>query len=299
MTHKNAKTAFKPFKLATVLGLFLMLVLTMGHMNAQSIQGSILGTVKDTKGAVVPGAEVTLTNLDAGTVRTIKSSGVGDYRFEDLVAGNYSLTVTAAGFGKYEVTSVKLVVRQELRLDAKLNVGTVQAEVKVSGDAAGAIETDSPTISGTFNSDDATHLPTNTRASFSGTSPAGIFGALPGVQDDSSGISLQGALPYQVEVAVDGITVKSATGGNFIHDAFPSSESISEIRADGVLAGAEFSNPAQIAVTTKGGTNKLHGSGFWYYQNSECDAIAYTYPTTRPSPDSMAIHSAAASAARW
>ncbi len=286
MTHTNANAAFKPFRLAmTVLGLFLVLALTMGRINAQSIQGSIQGTVKDTKGAVVPGAEVTLTNLDAGTVRSIKSSGVGEYRFEDLVAGNYSLAVTAPGFGNFEVTSVKLVVRQELRLDAKLGVGAVQTEVKVSGDSAGTIETDSPTISGTFNSDDATNLPTNSRASFSGTSPAGIFTALPGVQGDSSGISLQGALPYQVEVAVDGITVKSATGGNFLSDSFPSSESIAEIRADGVLAGAEFSDPAQIAVTTKGGTNNLHGSGFWYYQSSAWDAIAYTYPTTMTKPN--------------
>jgi hypothetical protein len=287
MTHKKSNTVIQSCLLRgmSVLGLFLMFVLAMGRMDAQSIQGSIQGTVKDSKGAVVPGAEITLTNLDEGTLRTAKTNGVGDYRFEDLVAGRYNLVVTAAGFDKYAVSDVKLVVRQELRLDAKLSVGTVQQEVKVSGDAVSAIETDSPTISGNFTADDATNLPTNSRASFSGTTPAGIFTALPGVQGDASGISLQGALPYQVEVAVDGITVKNATGGNFIPDAFPSSESISEIRADGVLAGAEFSDPAQIAVTTKGGTNKLHGSGFVYYQSSAWDAIAYTYPITTTKPD--------------
>jgi hypothetical protein len=287
MTHRESNTSCQLlFRTGiSVLGLFLMLVLSLGHMRAQSIQGSIQGTVKDVKGAVVPGAEITLTNLDEGTARTAKSNGIGDYRFEDLVAGNYRLVVTAAGFEKYEVTSVKLVVRQELRLDAKLAIGTVQQEVKVSGDTVGAIELDSPTISGNFTTDDATNLPTNSRASFNGTSPAGIFGALPGVQADGSGFSLQGALPYQLEVAVDGITVKDATGGNFLHDSFPSTESISEIRADGVLAGAEFSDPAQIAVTTKGGTNKLHGSGFVYYQSSQWDAIPYTYPTTTSKPD--------------
>lgn len=92
---------------------------------------------------------------------------------------------------------------------------------------------------------------------------------------------MQGALPYQLDVTVDGVTSKSATGGNFIYDAFPSTESISEIRADGVLANAEFGNPAQIVVTTKGGTNTLHGSGFFYYQDSAFDAIPYTYPTTK------------------
>ena len=97
---------------------------------------------------------------------------------------------------------------------------------------------------------------------------------------------MQGALPFQVDVTVDGITVKDATGGTYLGDAFPSSESISEIRVDGVLAGAEFGDPGQIVVTTKGGTNTLHGSSFWYYQDSKWNAIPYTYPTTTTKPDS-------------
>ncbi len=74
-------------------------------------------------------------------------------------------------------------------------------------------------------------------------------------------------------------------GSGGIKDSFPSSESIAEMRADGVLVTAEYGNPGQVVVTTKAGTNALHGSGFWYYQNSAFDAIAYTYPrtTTKPS----------------
>ena len=133
-------------------------------------------------------------------------------------------------------SGVALEVRQELRVDVQLAVGTVQQSVQVTGDSVSAIETDSATISGTFTSDDATNLPVNTRASFNGTSAANILGTLPGVQDDSSGISVQGALPFQVEVTVDGTTLKNASGGSYIGDAFPSTESIAEIRADGVLA---------------------------------------------------------------
>jgi len=266
-----------------ILGLLLVVACTQGR--AQSTQGSIVGAVKDSAGAMVPAATVTLTNTDEGTVRVAKSNAVGDYRFQDVKAGHYALAVAAPNFEKWSATGVVLAVRQELRLDVSLAVGTVQQEVTVSGDTVSAIETDSPTISGAFTTDDANNLPVNTRASFTGTSAANIFSALPGVQADSSGISLQGALPYQVDVTVDGVTTKSATGGNFIGDAFPSTESISEIRADGVLANAEFGNPGQIVVTTKGGANALHGSGFWYYQNSAFDAIAYTFPitTTKPS----------------
>jgi len=247
---------------------------------AQTTQGSIVGSVKDSAGAVIPNATVTLTNMDEGTIRTSKSNGVGDYHFQDVKAGRYSIDVAAPGFQQWSVTSVSLAVRQELRIDAQLAVGAVQQSVQVEGENVSAIETESPTVSGTFTSDDATNLPVNTRASFDGTSAANILGALPGVQDDSSGISLQGALPYQTEVTVDGVSLKDATGSSYLKDSFPSTESIAEIRADGVLANAEFGDPGQVVVTTKGGGNMFHGAGFWYYQNSAFDAIPYTYPTT-------------------
>ena len=247
---------------------------------AQSTQGSIIGAVKDSAGALVQRATVTLTNTDEGITRVTQSNAGGDYRFVDVKAGHYSIQVSATGFNQWSVTAVNLAVRQELRVDVQLSIGAVQQSVQVSGDAVSTIETDSPTISGTFTASDATDLPVNTRASFSGTSASAILGALPGVQDDSSGISLQGALPYQTEVTVDGITLKNPAGGGYIGNAFPSTESIAEIRADGVLVNAEYGDPGQIVVTTKGGSNTLHGSGFWYYQSSAFDAIPYTYPTT-------------------
>ena len=141
-------------------------------------------------------------------------------------------------------------------------------------------------------------MPVNTRASAAGTSAYNILGTLAGVQTDASGgpgstgtlvFSLQGGLPFQSETAVDGITVRSATGGNrAIADAFPSSESISEVRADGVLNNAEYGQPGQLHVTTKGGTNTIHGAAFWYHQNAAFDAIPYTFPTTKVKPKLIA-----------
>jgi len=272
-----------PMRIFALLALPLALLLPA---HSQTTQGSILGSVKDPGGAVVPNATVTLTNTAEGTSRTAKSNAVGDYRFLDVKEGTYSVAVEASGFEKWDATNISLGVRQELRVDVQLSVGAVQQSVQVNGETVSAIETESPTVSGTFTSDDATNLPVNTRASFSGTSAAGILGALPGVQPDASGngISVQGSLPFETEVTVDGITTKSSTGGSFISDTFPSTESIAEIRADGVLANAEFGDPAQVVVTTKGGTNQLHGSGFWYYQSSAFDAIPYTYPTTTTKP---------------
>jgi hypothetical protein len=272
--------------LAAALAACPLLFLPATPAHSQSTQGTILGSVRDSAGAVVPGAVETLKSLDEGEVMTTTTNGAGDYKFVDIKSGRYTLSVEANGFDKWSVDDLSLAVRQELRVDASLAVGAVRQQVIVNGDQASAIDTETPTVSGVFTADDATNLPVNTRASFAGTSAFNILGALPGMQgdSDSGGFSLQGALPYQLEVTVDGITLKSPQGGSVIGDAFPSSESISEIRADGAMAGAEYGDPGQVVVTTKSGTNTLHGSGFLYYQSSAFNAIPYTYPTTLTKP---------------
>lgn len=259
-------------------GLLLALMLPAAAWS-QVTQGSIVGTIKDAKGALVPGAAVTLTNMDTSIVRTTTSNGTGDYVFDDVVAGHYTLAVEASGFQKWTATSFTLDVRQTLRLDAKLAVGSVQQQVIVSGSALPDIETESPTISGTYSAEMALSLPTNTRASFSGTSPANIVGTLPGMQNGF----MQGPQTFFQDVTVDGTTLQFSDATN----GWPSSESIAQIRADGVLVNAEYGDPGQIIATTKSGTNHLHGSAFWYYQSSDFDAIPYTYPTTTTKPSQI------------
>jgi hypothetical protein len=285
-TRASFYISLRGMSFAAVLAASILLLLNVNRVHAQSTQGAIVGSVHDSAGAVVPNAVETLTSLDEGTVLTTKTNAAGDFKFIDLKAGHYTLAVEAKDFDKWSVADLFLAVRQELRVDATLAIGAVKQQIVVNGDQASAIDTDTPTISGVFTSDDATNLPVNTRASFGGTSAFNILGALPGMQGDSytGGFSLQGALPYQLEVTVDGITLKNPAGSSVIGDAFPSSESISEIRADGALANAEYGDPGQVVVTTKSGTNSLHGSGFFYYQSSAFDAIPYTYPTTLTKP---------------
>ncbi len=285
--------AYAPFFLGRSRGLVRLCVLLACILacyagQAQSIQGSIIGTVKDAVGAVVPGATVTLTSLDQGTVRTAVSTASGDYEFLDSKAGSYSLEVSVTGFEKWTTSGVMLAARQQLRVDAKLSVGNVSQEVSVSADQVSAINTDTPSISAVYTAAEAANLPVNTRASAGGTSPLNIIGTLPGVQSDHGGFSLQGALPYQTQVSVDGITVQSASGNSPIADAFPSSESIAEVRTDGALNNAEFGDPGAVTVITKGGTNTIHGSAFWYHQNAAFDAIPYTYPVTIKKPKLVA-----------
>ena len=291
-THFRRQGVIKKFRLndtqsnalrfVGTFGLFFVLICMQGK--AQTTQGSVFGTVRDASGAAISGATATLTNLDEGVSRTATTNSTGNYVFLDAVAAHYTLTVAAPGFETFQASKVVLEVRQQLRIDATLTVGTVKQQVVVNGDTVSDIQTDSPTISGTFTASDAEDLPVNTRASASGTSAAAILGVLPGAQDDQSGISIQGALPFETDVTIDGITVKNAQGGTWINDAFPSTEAISEIRVDGVLASAEYGDPGQVVVTTKSGTNHFHGSAFTYYQDNNWNAHAYSYtPYTQPS----------------
>lgn len=262
----------------------LVLAFLPGDLHAQSIQGSFLGTVKDASGAVIPGATVTLKNVNEDTSRSTTSNASGTYQFIDVKAGRYTLEVTRDGFEKWTASDIVLAVRQQLRIDASLTPGSIQQEIQVSGDTVSTIDTDSAAIAATYSGAEVANLPVNTRASASGTSALGVIATLPGVQADHGNFALQGGLPFQTEVSVDGVTIQNANGNNPIADAFPSSESISELRAEGVMNNAEFGQPGEITVTTKSGTNIIHGSAFWYHQNAAFNAIPYTFPTTKVKP---------------
>lgn len=255
---------------------------------AQSTQAAILGTVHDSTGAVVPNATVTVTNTDEGVARTTKTDKNGNYQVLELPLGHYTVQVTAQGFDGQKQTDITLVARQQLRADATLHVGTVSQEVQVNAASAGVLNTENASIDATYSAVDVENLPANYRASISGTSPLGLIQTLPGVQADTGNsngtnirFSVQGGLPSQSDTTVDGISAQSTTGNNPVSNAFPSGESVDQVHVDGVLNNAEFGQPGEITFISKAGTNTLHGSAFFYDQNSAFDATPYG-STQRP-----------------
>jgi hypothetical protein len=255
-----------------VFGVLLVLSFALRSWS-QSTQGAVLGTVKDANGAVVAGAIVTLTNTDKGTVRTTTTSAIGDYQFLDVTAAHYTVEVTAPGFEKWSITNAQLTARQQLRVDATLVVGSVQQTVLVSGDNASAIETESPKIGSVYTSNDLLDMPTNFRAGTGGNSAVQAIGSMPGVQTHEGSFSLQGALPYQMDVTVDGISILGSDSGYLT--ATPTADAISEMHADGVMTNAEFGDPAQVSFTSKGGGNAVHGGLWWYHQDSSLNATDF------------------------
>lgn len=258
----------------------LVLLSVAGPASAQAVHGAIVGSVMDTTGAVVPGATVILTDTDKGVVRTTISSAVGAYQFLDADADHYNLEVEAHGFEKWTTTGLQLSTLQTLRVDAKLVIGSASTTVNVAGENTGVIQTETPTITTTFNSDDVVNLPTNFRASSSGTSILATMSAMPGVQADQGSYSVEGNLPFMSDMTVDGITnIRVGSSGNPV--LFPSADDVASIQLTGVLAPAEFGDPAQVSVTTRGGTNALHGAAWEYHQNSGMNANTFG-SLTRP-----------------
>ena len=94
----------------------------------------------------------------------------------------------------------------------------------------------------------------------------------------SVSFSVQGGQPFQTETSVDGISTQTISNNTPLSDAFPSTESIAEMRVEGVNNNAEFGQAGEITTVTKSGTNQLHGSAFWYAQNRAFDAVAFGTP---------------------
>ncbi len=268
-----------------------MLVVLLGSgilATAQSTLASIDGSVQDSTDAVIPGVIVTLHRAESNTDRVVTTEANGSYTALNLDPGTYSVRFVRAGFTTQTATEVQLSARQHLRFDVHLSPATLAQNIEVDSTNAGTIPTEDASISASLSPRDVLSLPANYRGAGS-TSPLNVIQTLPGVQPDSGAyppaassspnpsikFSIQGGLPSQSETTVDGISAQNQTSNNILGDAFPSAESIAEIRVDGVSNNAEYGQPGEITTVTKSGTNSLHGSAFWYFQNQGFDAIPY------------------------
>lgn len=256
---------------ATIICGFILWATAALPASAQSIFGTVLGTVRDASGSVVPNATIKLINIDENTSRTLTTNDNGDYEAVNTKPGRYRVEVTASGFQAFTTTEVVLAARQTIRIDAALKAGQVTEQVSISA-TAGAITTETQTIASSFESQKILNLPANYRASGS-TSPYSLISALPGVQSDNGGaFSIQGALPSQSQFSLDGISTTNVTGNSPLREAFPSAESIAEIKVQGVGNAAEYGQVGDVTTISKSGTNQYHATGFWFHQNRALDS---------------------------
>ncbi|HTX77154.1 MAG TPA: carboxypeptidase regulatory-like domain-containing protein, partial [Terracidiphilus sp.] len=246
----------------------------------QSTFGTILGTVEDNTGAVIPGALITVSSLDENEMRTTTSGSSGEFVFENLKAGHYKVTVHKDGFTDSMVSSAMLESRQELRLPVTLSITAASTTVEVSADAA-LMNTENGTINHTIPNEDITQLPINSRSVSS--SPLAALAVSPEVTRDSQGnIAVGGATAAQTGFSVDGISTANVRYNGSLQDTYPSLESIDEMKVTAFNNNAEFAQMGDVTFTTKSGTNNLHGSVFEYFQNSALDATVLNFPLKAP-----------------
>jgi hypothetical protein len=241
---------------------------------AQSTFGTILGTVTDATGAVVPQAKVVITNQGENVSRTVLTDAQGNFEALNLNAGTYAVSAEASGFKTFKTTDLQLMARQTLRVNVTLELGQVTETVNVTG-AGAVVTTDTATIASSLGTQQVLNLPINYRGSGS-TSPLRVLAYQPGVQSDNGyGYAVQGALPSQTEVSLDGISTVSVASNGPLTQLFPSADGIAEMKVQAVGNNAEFAQVGDITTTSRAGTNAYHGAVFDYLQNRAIDATAF------------------------
>jgi Carboxypeptidase regulatory-like domain/TonB dependent receptor len=240
---------------------------------AQSTFGSIVGTVKDQSGSVVPGAAVTLVNQGSSAKHEATTSAAGSYEFLNLDAGTYQVEIQASGFKDQVFDHLVLQARDTQRIDASLVIGAESQTVEVQA-AGDVITTDQSSLASTKTGHELVDLPVAVYSRSNGsTSPILTLTTEPGVQvDDNSNLVVAGTTPALMSYTIDGISSVNVEFSGPLNELFPSFNSISEIRVSESNNNAEYSGVADVTTTSKAGTNELHGGVFENLENTALTA---------------------------
>jgi len=228
---------------------------------AQSGAGSIQGTITDPTGAVLPGAGVHVVNLATSGATDTQSNSVGFYQVPALFTGSYSVTVTAPGMKTYQ-TTLELLVDQHAVINPVMTTGAVTEQVQVAADAVQLTTTENGTISSTLENTRINQLPMNGRVL---TSLVGM--TAPGVE---GGQRSNGLMAEALEYVADGVPLSNRQFGGMNQSSAqtPDPDAVQEVRVETTNTGAMYTEPGTVIITTKSGTNQLHGSFFETARNN-------------------------------
>jgi len=249
------------------------------------VTSRIGGYVRDASGAIVPNAKVTAVSAKQGLTRTTNSNTTGYYEFVAIPAGTYDITVESTGFQNQTQNGVELQANQNLRLDVQLRVGDVREEVSVSSSAT-LVNTATATLAATVDTRRVLDLPLNGRNIMSLTQ------ILPGVTDVVATETMANTRSGPVLVVNGSRQVDNnfmLDGGNWTNWAqstgmnFPPPDAIAEVQIQTQQFDSQYGNSAgsQVVVTSKSGTNALHGSAWEFLRNRDLNARSF-FQTVRP-----------------
>jgi len=248
---------------------------------AQTVSSSLVGTLTDPANAVVPGAEVVLTNLGTGAVQTTSSNSIGLFRFPNLLTGRYSVSVRATGFKGYAQTDIVISASETRDLGRiELQLGSLSDQVTVTAEAT-PLQTASSEQSALVTGTQLGAIALRARDFF------GMMTLLPGVVDTRTreatsaaggmgGLTYSGTSYMLSNYQIDGITANDTGSNNDIHFN-GNMDAIAEIRVLTSSYQAEFGRKAgaTISVITKGGGRDFHGSAYWSHRHEQFDANSF------------------------
>ncbi len=268
-----------------LLPLFVLLASVQIFAQANS---TVTGIVTDPSGAVVPGAQIALTDPATGLSRTTVSDASGLYTIAGLNAGNYNLKVTAKGFSNYLQKGVVVNISRTFRVDVKLELGQTSETVTVNADAL-TVQEDSNEVSNLISEEQITDLPTNGRNVISlATMGMGVSGNLPSMENPFSvnanyAISFNGLNQAHNVWMVDGAEdYDRGSGGKM--SIMPSQDALGEFQvlSSNFEADYGYGSGAAITMSIKSGTSKFHGEAWEFNRNNALDARDYYNVAPQP-----------------
>jgi hypothetical protein len=268
--------------------LFLMLGMVSGlcssPASAQTFYGSIVGTVSDATGAVMPGATVIVTDIGTAEKHTAQSNASGDYRFVNLVPSTYSVQVDAKSFKRFVQDKVEVAVDSTIRVDVRMVLGAATETVEVSTDAP-ILQTESGSLGAEIEGKTVQEMPLNGRNTLNlmelvpGVVPQGNTSGSAAMNNGSSTSSaawgnyqIGGGMPLQSSMYVDGAPI------NIMNKNFtvlvPAQDTIQEFKVETSAASPEFGRfgGGVVNMTTKSGSNAFHGTLYEYLRNNILNA---------------------------
>jgi hypothetical protein len=256
-----------------------------GLLVAQVSTGTISGVVQDPSGATIPGATVTIKNVDTGTARALTSDSGGRYTAPDLAPGNYEVQAQISGFQTEVRTGIELTVGRQEVVNLALKVGQISDRVTIT-EAAPLVESTTSAMSSLVDARTIRDLPLNGRSytDLALLQPGVVSmgaGQAPAAFDFGEGtrFSVGGSRPYANSFMLDGTDINDHANGT------PGGSAGTNLGVDGVqefkintsVSPAEYgrSSGGVIAAITRSGTNSVHGSAFEFLRNNALDSPGY------------------------
>ncbi len=272
------------------------IVLCISSAWAQSSEGRILGTIRDSSGAVVAGAKVSVLNTETSFVRTLVTNSDGDYAAPSLEPGLYKVSAEASGFKTTTSDVFRLEVSREARIDIQLTPGTVSETVEVKAEAALTDTTDN-TLNGVLDNKAINELPLN------GRDFQNLLPLHPGVQRTPGGgfqsLTSNGNRPDDNNFYIDGADDNDVYyGESVMNDAGIQGTPASILPLDAIQEFNTQESPQAdygvkpgvvVNLGLKSGTNQIHGTAYEFIRNAAADARNYRQSSGRTrarAPDS-------------